>query len=85
MNTRIKYTKQGNKIISPFYKNYEGMSLSIEIVKSSDLYGMFILTNKNDCLEYEVRGSLSSAKRLARKLLIEKYNVRLNEEIRIKQ
>ncbi len=81
--TRIKYHKDGKNLTSNYLLNYEGQRYLVMINKDTtyNYYTLHILNNNDVVFKYSYT-SLPSAKRVARQLLINKYNVRLNEEIR---
>lgn len=82
--TRIKYTKSDKGYTSKYYTNYEGTKLIVFIYsnENAEKHSIYISDDKKNILEHEIYNSLAIAKRKARTLLIHKYNVRLNEEIR---
>lgn len=82
--TRIKYHKSGKNYTSNYLLNYEGKRFIIFIHKTigSHEYYMSIVDEKGNALENTVCDTSVIAKKQARSLLINKYNVRLNEEIR---
>lgn len=45
-------------------------------------YNAYILNNAGDCLEHHENDDLTKLKRTVRELLLNKYNVNFNEEIR---
>lgn len=83
MKTRIKYTKIGTSLQSEWLQTYIGERLTIYISPENSGHNLFILDKNGDVLEKEYCSSLQRAKKLGRKILINKYQVRLNEEIRI--
>jgi len=85
MTTRIKYHKSGKNYTSNYLTNYEGKRFLVMIhyyIVDNGFYRTMILNESGDVVDSVVEMSSSSAKRTARQLLINKYNVRLNEEIR---
>lgn len=78
MTTRIRYTKVGKEFVSNVLINYEGLKLKVYISEKC----MYIVKDTKIVeLEYHF-GDKSKAKRLARSLLINKYKVRLINEVR---
>lgn len=81
MTTRIKYYKY-NKfppiIVSDVYINYEGRRLFVQIEADR----LYIIVNSYHVLEEIPHNNINKAKRIARSLLINKYNVRLINEVR---
>lgn len=82
MTTRISYIKSAKTLRSPFYKNYEGTEYQVVMTQHDTGYNAYILNNVGDCLEHESGNDLSKLKRSVRDLLINKYNVNFNEELR---
>ncbi len=80
MRKRIKYRKALDMLVSNILTNYEGKQLYVIISKNGSVY----ILNNNTILESFVCHDQTKSKRLARTLLIHKYNVRLGEEIRPK-
>lgn len=85
MTTRIKYHRTGKNFTSQYYNNYRGERLLVMIhFNDTKSYTMNILNKQGDVLERSVFPTVQKAKRIARKLLINKYEIRLNEEVRNK-
>lgn len=83
MKTRISYTKSMTSLKSPFYKNFEGDEYQIRIIQDSKKhYKAYIIDQNGDCVEAETCEDLPKLKRIIRNLLINKYNVNINEEVR---
>lgn len=85
MTTRIKYHKSGKNYTSNYLTNFEGKRFLVMIAAYPNgtlPYLFHILNESGDAIEREYTKSSAHAKRLARHLLINKYNVQLNEEIR---
>lgn len=84
--TRIKYHKDGKNYISEYLTCYDGKKLLVfihyNIVYS--YYTMSIVDIKGKEVENDKYSDISVAKRKARDLLINKYNVRLVNEVRQK-
>lgn len=83
--TRIKYHKSGKNYTSNYLLNYEGKRFLVFIHYQDILkepYRMAISNESGDIIEIEYLVTSALAKKQARSLLINKYNVRLNEEIR---
>jgi len=83
MTTRIKYHKTSSGLTSNYLTNYEGKRFIVFIhTISKSHYRTVILDEKHDAVEVQLTETLELAKRNARWILMNKYNVRLNEEIR---
>ena len=82
MVTRISYIRSKTTLRSPFYKNYEGIEYQVVMTQHDSGYNAYILNNAGDCLEHREGDDLTKLKRTARELLLNKYNVNFNEEIR---
>lgn len=84
MMTRIKYHKSGASYVSNCITNYEGSKFVIFIHNHKE-YGyseLHIVDNKGNAIESIKTLTIAQSKRKARYILINKYNVRLIEEIR---
>lgn len=86
MTTRIKYKREGKNFTSKYLTNFEGKRFQVYIdrVPSGIRSGIYliILDQEGNVLDRVYATSVLLAKRKARELLINKYNVQLNEEIR---
>jgi hypothetical protein len=83
MKTRITYHKTPSGLTSNYLLNYEGKRFLVFIhFVSKTQYRLIIINEKQDVTEIHNINTLALAKRTARLLLLNKYNVRMNEEIR---
>lgn len=83
MTTRISYIKSQRTLRSPFYKNYEGTEYQVVMTQHDTVgYNAYILNRAGDCLEHMIDNDVSKLKRVIRDLLINKYNINFNEELR---
>jgi hypothetical protein len=80
--TRIKYVKENDTLISPVFINYEGKRYRILIHTQKNHYTVTIRTTTGKIVEVVSCDELSKAKRTARNLIINKYNVRIKHEVR---
>jgi len=80
---KIKYLAVNELLTSQFFRNYDGEDYCIRIhnYKNKNVF-LYILNERDDVKEYLVVTSVAKAKRKARELLITKYNINLNEEVR---
>lgn len=79
--TRIKYTSVNNNLYSEIYNNYVGEKYKVMITADNNVT-LSVFENEILVDEKINLGSYQNAKRLARKLLLDKYNVRLDLEVR---
>lgn len=77
MTTRIKYIRYESMLISKTLLTYEGKRIFVQI-DSDKLY----IAQGLNILEEISHNNINKAKRIARDLLINKYNVRLINESR---
>lgn len=83
--TRIYYHRSGKNFTSNYMLTYEGKKLIVFIHHKPDTplpYTSSIIDDKGNVLEFEYHKTASLAKYNARSLLINKYNVRIKQEIR---
>lgn len=81
--TRIKYTRNGDKLESNVFVNYEGHRFSVTIYPTK-LYVSRNIGIRSFIIEDIEHFSIDKAKRIARSLLMDKYKVRLINEVRQK-
>lgn len=81
--TRIKYTETNKGIlVSPVFINFEGKRFRITLYVDGKDVVVTIKNHTNKIIEAEFVEGLSKAKRVARDKIINKYNVRINHEVR---
>ena len=83
MTTRITYKKLGNNYYSPKYINYHGDSYNVVLIKSDGRTYTVLVRCNNKNVKAVQCPTIQSAKRTARKLLLNDYEIRMNEEVRI--
>lgn len=82
MTTRIKYERVSDSLRTKLLTNYLGQKMYVEVFKRDGEYRCYILEENGDVVETFQHKGLDVVKRKARDLLLNKYNVRLNLEVR---
>lgn len=81
MLTRIKYTKENNTLKASMF-NYIAQNVEIELIQLRDYFAVSIKCYEMNKRQVYHTKSLQQAKRLARKIVVEEFGVRLKEEVR---
>lgn len=80
---KVKYISSIQILTSPFFRNYDGEDFCIRISnRKNEKVCLYILDKNDNVKEYREGKSLQKMKRKARELLITKYKINLNEEVR---